>query len=575
MPEPDKIDMLMDKFIVQGNHKKSDYFSLLKKLVAGRKKHPHISEDYNKWQTAIDKVYALIEDEITYSRARSISQIKFGTSGWRGLLGKDLSKKTVSQVALAITNLYKSDISGELQDALGVSSLEEARERGCVLGFDNRFGGELLASSVADVLTGAGFTVHYTGESSTGVLSATLLELKAAFSINLTPSHNPLEYGGFKFNADDGGPAAKIITDRITALAAEIVDNDITPTDPPQHNLIKKIDALNIWQDFVRKGSATHRLDYDRIIDNFLNTDSLAVAIDSVHGASRVHIRQLFKGGETDRLITIRDNPDPTFDGIAPEPSSANMQLVREHLNDRTEPLKLGVLIDPDADRIRFNDGITDIEMNKFGAAVYHYLHEHKGLSGLVAKSVATSNFANAIARGLNETIFESRVGFKEFKPVIGSALTFFEESDGISIIGHTPEKDAYIGLILALDMTLSLNQPLSVYIKELEDRFGSYFPDRDSIEVAVKGEKLLNALHLLEKYTTGTAIRVGNEEKTIIEIIDIDGLKMIFEDGSWLMIRPSGTEPKVRFYVESRTDEGRRDLFNTARRLLHEIGLA
>lgn len=574
MPESNKTEQLLDKFIVPDNHSKSDYFSLLEKLVTGRKEHSPRSKEYDQWQAAITKVYSLLEDEIKSNKERPLSPIKFGTSGWRGLLGKDIFAKTVSQVTLAITHLYGKEISDEMQAALGVSSRAEAQERGCVLGFDNRFGGEVLASCVTDVLTGAGFKVHYAGESATGVLSAALLELKAAFSINLTPSHNPLEYGGFKYNAADGGPAAKIITDRITALAGEFNNKDISPTNPPRPELLTRIDGLAAWQAFVRKGSTSHRLDYDLIIDNFFNSDSLVVAIDSVHGASRVHIRQLFKDRDSDRLITIRDNADPTFNGIAPEPSSANMHLVREQLAARPEPLKLGMLIDPDADRIRFTDGIEDIEMNKFGGAVYHYLHEHKCLSGMVAKSVATSNFANAIAKGLHEDIFESRVGFKEFKPVIGRALTFFEESDGISIIGHTPEKDAYIGLLLALDMTLSLNKPLSVYIKEIEATFGSFYPDRDSIEVALRGEKLLGALAILEKYSVGKEILIGDKEKTITEIIDIDGLKMIFEDGSWLMIRPSGTEPKVRFYVESRTDEGRQDLFNTARRLLQEIGL-
>lgn len=574
MPEPDKIEKLWDDFVVPHDHHRSDYFSLLRKLVAERKNYQAGSEDYELWQTTIDRVYVLLADELKTNQARSLTPIKFGTSGWRGLLGKDLSLKTVAQVTMAITRLYQNDISEEMRGALGVNSLAEAQERGCVLGYDNRFGGELLASAVTNVLTGAGFTVHYAGESATGVLSAALLELNGAFSINLTPSHNPLEYGGFKYNATDGGPAAKIITDRITAEANDIAAADLTPSAPPCPELIRPINALGAWQNFVRKGAARHRLDYDRIMDRFLATDSLAVVIDSVHGASRGHIKQLFKDMTTEHLITIRDNPDPTFDGIAPEPSAANMQLVREALAARPEPLKLGMVIDPDADRIRFHDGITDIEMNKFGAAAYHYLHEHKGLSGLVAKSVATSNFANAIAAGLNEDTFESKVGFKEFKPVIGTALVFFEESDGISIIGHTPEKDAYIGLLLALDMTLTLEKPLSVYIKEIESRFGSFYPDRDSIEVALHGEALHSALARLEKYTADTTIMIGSEKKTITKVIDIDGLKLIFEDGSWLLIRPSGTEPKVRFYVESRTDEGRQDLFNTARRLLEEIGL-
>jgi len=346
------------------------------------------------------------------------------------------------------------------------------------------------------------------------------------------------------------------------------------PSGAPRPELIKEFNALASWQNFVRKGAEHHKLDYDLIVDNFFRNNSIAIAIDSVHGASRIHMGPLFKNRSCDRLITIRDNADQTFGGIAPEPSSANMNLVNEALALRRETLKLGMLIDPDADRIRFTDGIEDIEMNMFGAAAYHYLHENNKLSGLVAKSVATSNFANAIAKALGEKVFESRVGFKEFKPVIGKALVYFEESDGISIIGHTPEKDAYIGLLLALDMTMTLKTPLSVYIKELEGKFGYFYPDRAAIEVKLRGDTLLKALAGLEKYRSGSKIKVGERELTINEVIDIDGYKMILEDGSWLLIRPSGTEPKIRFYVEARTADAREDLFNTARRLLVETGI-
>ncbi len=568
------INSLVEKFVIPDNHQGSDYFALLRELVNGRNDNAANSENRQLWQEGIDRVYALLDNEMRSRKTQPLNPVKFGTSGWRGLLGKDLFVKSVAQVTMAITELYCGDISTELRQALGVDTLAEARQRGCVLGFDNRFGGELLAASVADVLTGAGFIVHYAGESSTGVLSAALLEVAGAFSINLTPSHNPLEYGGFKFNAADGGPAAKVITDRITANAGRIIDNNLLPSALPRPELIKKIEALASWQNFVRQGVNFHKLDYDQIIDAFFNNESLAVAIDSVHGASRIHIGPLFKGRSCERLITIRDNVDPTFGGIAPEPSAANMNLVCEALAARSEPLKLGMVIDPDGDRIRFTDGLADIEMNKFGAAAYHYLHEHKKLSGLVAKSVATSNFANAIAAGLGEEVFESRVGFKEFKPVIGRALVYFEESDGISIIGHTPEKDAYIGLLLALDMTLSLNKPLSIYIKELEEQFGAFHPDRASIEVSLKGKELLDGLAKLEKYREGSTILVNNKELVIAKVIDIDGRKMILEDDSWLMIRPSGTEPKVRFYVEARTADSRQDLFNTARHLLTESGI-
>ena len=212
--------------------------------------------------------------------------------------------------------------------------------------------------------------------------------------------------------------------------------------------------------------------------------------------------------------------------------------------------------------------------MNQFGARAYHFLHEHKKLTGMVAKTVATSNLANSVAATLGEELFETRVGFKEFKPVIGRALVYFEESDGISVIGHTPEKDAYIGLLLALDMVVSTGSNLGDIKAEMDRLYGEFYPDRDGVEVSLKGEALLTALAALEKYDVGSAVIVGDRAKTIKQIITKDGRKMIFEDDSWLMIRPSGTEPKVRFYVESRDAEGTTDLVESARAMLAEAGL-
>ena len=183
-------------------------------------------------------------------------------------------------------------------------------------------------------------------------------------------------------------------------------------------------------------------------------------------------------------------------------------------------------------------------------------------------------NFANAVASGLGDEIFESKVGFKEFKPFIGKALVYFEESDGISVIGHTPEKDAYIGLLLALDMVVTTGSNLSDIKAEMDKVYGEFYPDRDGVAVSLKGEPLMKALAGLEKYDVGSSVLVGAAEKTIKEIITKDGRKMIFEDDSWLMIRPSGTEPKVRFYVESRDREGTAHLVQAARNMLQEVGL-
>lgn len=567
---------LFSQYVNDGAHRESDYFGLIKKLLELKSQ----SADSSGVQKKIDEVYALVRDEIISNREDPDEPVKFGTSGWRGALGKEVYLRTVACVTQAIVDMYRT-ANDEMFTYLGVGSLAEAQDKGCVIGHDNRFGGELFGWVVARVLVENGFNVFYAGESTTGALSAAVLVKNAALSVNLTPSHNPLEYGGYKYNAADGGPAAPQLTSKITELTSlllrddyrfEIAEKDIC--DPVKLGGVVELDALGCWKSLVRENSEIHRINLDTIIQSFTENDDILVAVDSVHGASRLDIKPIFNGYIGDRLVLLRNNDDPTFGGIAPEPSSANIQLVSRTLAHRKESLKLGAIIDPDGDRIRFTDGTREISMNQFGAMVYHFLTVYKKLSGMVAKTVASSNLANSIAVGFKEEVFEPRVGFKEFKPVMGRALVFFEESDGISIIGHTPEKDAYIGLLLALDIVLTTGRNLGDYLLEIENEFGAYYPDRDGLTVQVKGEELLERLEQLKKYDVGSSVAIGSKHMIISEVIAIDGRKMIFEDGSWLMIRPSGTEPKVRFYVESRTAEGTSHLVTAAQNMLEEIGL-
>ena len=566
---------LFEKYVDTDNHAASDYFTLIKELIVLRDSNKLGSAEYSAWQKEIDKTYLLIEDEIRTITMQPRAEVKFGTSGWRGIIGKDIFVKSIAMVTLAIVSIYEELANtSPLSRALGVKSLTEAQQRGCVIGYDNRFGGEILARTACDVLTSHGFTVLYAGEATTGTLSASLLIHKAAFSINLTPSHNPLEYAGFKFNAADGGPAASVVTNAITDKARQLIKNDQPLALSPDSSRVKELDALGAWFELVRRGREKHGLDHRQTMTTFTKADNLVIAVDCVHGASRVHVRELFQNMASPHLLFLRDNADPTFGGVAPEPSTANMQAVTDLLKKRPEPLKLGIIMDPDADRIRFTDSETEIDMNTFGAMAYHFLHEIKGKKGMVAKTVATSNFANQLAEKLGEEVFEPKVGFKEFKPVIDRALICFEESDGITTIGHTPEKDAYIGLLLAIDMVLTLQKNLGDYRQELRDTYGYFYPDRDGVAVSQQGEELTRTLARLEKYSPGTTVSVGDEDKIIAQVIDIDGRKMILADGSWLMIRPSGTEPKVRFYVEARSETGKNALFAAAQAMLIEIGL-
>ncbi|MBT8353637.1 MAG: phosphoglucomutase, partial [Desulfofustis sp.] len=372
-----------------------------------------------------------------------------------------------------------------------------------------------------------------------------------------------------------GGPAASELTAIITQKSRARINaqSEVEEGHTKLRGALVETDSFALWQRLVDKNKGTHRLDYRSLLDQVGAHRDMDIVIDSVHGASRLHIKRLL-GPAAINLEHLRGESDVTFGGIAPEPSSENMSRVTQRLRDSRKKLKIGAIIDPDADRIRFTDGDMEISMNQFGAMSYHYLHEYKNLTGMVAKTVATSNLANSVAVTLGEELFETKVGFKEFKPVIGQALVYFEESDGISVIGHTPEKDAYIGLLLALDMVVSTGKNLGEIKAEMDELYGEFYPDRDGVAVSLKGEPLLAALAKLKKYDVGTSVTIGGKKKIIKEIITKDGRKMIFEDDSWLMVRPSGTEPKVRFYVESRDSDGTAHLVDAARSMLAEVGL-
>ena len=503
---------LSERFIVPGDPAHSDYLGLIKEIVAQQQ------SDGKDRREPLAAAYALLLDEIRDNYSAPVEVISFGTSGWRGKLGKDIFARSTALVTEAIVQMYENlEMDKDLRGPLGVESLTEAQERGCVLGFDNRFAGPLLAAGVAFVLAGKGFRVHYAGESTTGVLSAAVLKLHAAFSINLTPSHNPLEYGGYKFNAADAGPAASQVTERITANARNLVTNKAYRQDKLPETIaevmrafpsVQPFDSLATWKKLVEENQPLHGLDLGKTIATFLRREDILIVIDCVHGASRLHVRELFNHTTKPSLIVLRDTEDVTFGGVAPEPSTANLQNVVAILRKSSAALKLGAIIDPDGDRIRFTDGTTEIAMNQFGAMAYHFLHEYKGKTGMVAKTVATSNLANGIAAAFGEELFEPSVGFKNFKPVIGRALVCFEESDGITIIGHTPEKDAYIGLLLALEMILATNMNLGDYLRDIEKKYGAYYPERDGVVVSVKGDELVRFWQDLRNTIRGVQFR-------------------------------------------------------------------
>jgi phosphomannomutase len=499
------------------------------------------------------------------------AKVVFGTSGWRGEIGSDFTFNNVRVVTAAIIEIFKTEDPPVMQ-AMGVSGFEEIRRRGVIVGHDNRFLGEEFAKEVLGLLQAEGIRTWYAGEAPTPEFSAGIEMLEAACAINLTPSHNPANYAGFKFNPSDGGPAGAEITAKIEEMSNRMMSGTrLLESVRPVNFERTDLTALYITYIGERK-----TLDMGKIRE-FIQKEDCLICVDNVHGATRGRIARIV--GESTKIEYLRTEDDYLFGGIAPEPSEKNMAGVERILRGSTAKFRLGVIMDPDGDRVRFSDGTMQIPMNYFGAMALHFLNVHKGITGVAAKSVGTSDFVNAIAKKLGLPVRETKVGFKNFRPFLlktspEKAVVAFEESDGMSGYNHTLEKDAIFGLLLAIEMIAVTGKNLGEYLKALMEEYGHYYPDRSGISVdkSFVGAPLAKKLSVLrEKYRKGTEVDMGGIRRTVNDVITVDGTKLVFDDGSWLMIRPSGTEPKVRFYIEARTTEGKKAVFETAERLTKE----
>ncbi len=499
------------------------------------------------------------------------AEIVFGTSGWRGEIGTDYTFNNVRVVTSAIISMFKSS-DPEVIRAMGVSDFEEIQQRGVIVGHDNRFLGADFAGEVIGLLQNAGIKVWYAGESPTPEFSAGIEMLNAACCINLTPSHNPANYGGYKFNPSDGGPAGPEITKKIEEGANRMMNESVVlpPAEP------RDVERVDLTELYIRYLNERKTIDLDKI-KKFIESEDCIICIDNVHGSTRGRIQKII--GDSGKIHYLRTDDDYLFGGVAPEPSDRNMENLARMLRDSSAKFKLGVILDPDGDRIRHADGTMKIAMNYFGAMALHFLKVHKGFTGVAAKSVGTSNLVNAIAEKLNVPIRETQVGFKNFRPYMirqarERAIVCFEESDGISGFNHTLEKDALFGILLAIEMMAVTGKNLGDYLIDIMDEFGYYYPDRSGIEVdrSLAGEELKQRLSVIkEKYKKGTDVTINGNLRTIKDVITVDGTKIVFDDGSWLMIRPSGTEPKVRFYIEARTEDEKKAVFTLAEQITKE----
>lgn len=471
-----------------------------------------------------------------------MSQIKFGTSGWRGIFCEEFTLDNVRVVVQAIADHLHA---------------EGLADKGVVIGCDARFMGGDFSRETARILAGAGIKSFFCQrDTPTPVISHELLRRKAAGAINFTASHNPYNYNGIKFSPVSGGPALPETTNdieaRANAMLGEVVFNSLDLQTAAKKGLFEEIDP---------------REDYFKTLQGLIDFNAIAaagtaIAVNPLYGSGRGYLDRILEEAGV-KVVKINDHLDPYFGGKPPEPAE-------EYIEDFISLIKgddsiaLGLATDGDADRFGIidSDG-TYIEPNYILALLFDYMIRRKGLRGNAARSVATSHLIDAVAAHHDVKILETPVGFKfigeyisEDKILIGG-----EESAGLSIKGHVPEKDGILACLLVAEMVAVEQKSLRELLADLYSRVGEIHTKRINIHLSPQLETALPA-----KFENPPE-KIG--ELKIVEIIRIDGNKYLLDDGSWLLFRKSGTEPVVRLYAETKSFESLEKLIELGREFI------
>lgn len=456
-----------------------------------------------------------------------MAQIAFGTSGWRGILCDDFTFENVKVVIQAIADHLKA--SGEA-------------DKGVVIGRDTRFMGKRFTEEAAAVLAAAGIKAFLCNRDvPTPVISFEILRRGAAGGINFTASHNPPEYNGIKFSPSWGGPAlpetTKDIEKRANEMMGEICYGELSQEEARKRGLLELIDPSEIYLSALEQ-----KIDFDAL------KSMGKLALNPLYGTARGYLdAPLQKRGVP--YTIINDHLDPYFGGQPPEPSEAHIpDFVALVKND--PHIRLGLATDGDADRFGILDADGSyIEPNYIIALLLDYLIRVRKVSGGVARSVATSHFVDAVAKKHGVPVFETPVGFKyigelitQDKIVIGG-----EESAGLTIKGHVPEKDGILACFLVAEMVAREGKTVRELLDRLYSEVGVFITRRDNLKLSPELEAAYPAkVAAVPKEIAGAAVT---------DVITVDGVKLLLADGSWMLFRKSGTEPVVRLYGEASTE--------------------
>ena len=451
--------------------------------------------------------------------------IKFGTSGWRAIVADEF---TVANIRLAVAGI-----------AAYVKTQPEPHR--VLVGRDPRFLGESFVAEAARVLAGAGVTPIVIPEAApTPAIAYAVRELKTSGAINFTASHNPPEYNGIKFSTHDGAPALPEVTKQIEAAIAGITDHYSIPRGQGS------FDTADVKPAFLKR--LAELVDLKAIAKS-----GIKVVYDPFWGAGRGYSSDLLSEAGV-AVATVHDYRDVLFGGHAPEPDEPLLGDAKAKMKEIGAAI--GIATDGDADRFGIVDADgTFIQPNYIIALLFDYLVETRGWKNGVAKSVATTNLVNALADYHKVPLFETPVGFKYIgELIIADKIAIGgEESAGLTIRGHVPEKDGVIAGLLVAEMVANRGKSLGVQLKELFAKVGSFYPVRKNFRLTPEVKAAFT-----EKLKADPTELSGRK---VVRVVRTDGLKLVLEDGSWVCYRLSGTEPVVRAYTEARNEQDMKGL--------------
>ncbi len=484
--------------------------------------------------------------------------INFGTDGWRAVISDTFTFHNLRNVAQAIADAIAS---GSWEN--GFEELQAENKQTVVIGFDTRFLSDRYAADVARVLAANGFRVNLAqSDAPTPAISYAVRHLGAIAGIMITASHNAPRYNGVKLKAYYGGSAT---AEQCRKVEVFLNHNEERARGPNlmdfetarQNGLIQRINPIPAYGEHLRT-----LIDFDAIAEN-----PQRVVVDSMYGSGRGVIKGFLQGSGCE-VQEIRGEMNPGFGGIHPEPIRKHLGAlagaISTHMGD------FGLATDGDADRIgAMDEEGRFIDPHKIMALALKYLVEERGWRGAVVRTVSTTCMIDRLARQYGLSVYETPVGFNYIAEYMlkEDILIGGEESGGMSIRGHIPEGDGILMGLLLIEIVAKWRRPLSELVDQLVQEAGpSYYKRLDlTLNRPVSKDKMKQTL------LDNKPAKIGGFP--VAEIGSLDGIKYILEDGSWLLIRPSGTEPVLRVYTEGRSAEVMEALIDFGKEIAAKAG--